>query len=51
MKNFVEYKGFWIAKTSQAFKYWEEKNFKSLDAHIKLLDKKEQELVKRYEQI
>lgn len=41
MKNFIEYKGIWIAKTAKAYELWEAKEFRKLNVLIKLLDQKE----------
>lgn len=43
----VYYKGLWLAKNSDAYKLWESKDFQKLDKHLKELDNKEQEFLKR----
>ncbi len=48
MKNAVLYKDIWLTKNSEAYEMYEKKSFPMLDVHLKLLDNKEKELVKRY---
>jgi hypothetical protein len=45
----MNYKGIWLAKNSEAYSIWEKKDFAKLDKHLKDLDTKEKELVRRYE--
>ena len=44
----VKYKDVWLAKNSDAYAMWEKKDFKQLDQHLKALDQKEKDLLKRY---
>jgi len=49
MNGAVEYKNVWLAKNSTAYELWEKKDFAKLDKHMKELDNKEKELIRRYE--
>jgi hypothetical protein len=49
MKNAVVYRGQMLAKNSEAFTLWDLKEFKKLDAHLKELERKQKELIERYE--
>lgn len=44
----VKYKGVTLAKNSDAYKMWEDKDFQKLDKHLKELDKNEKALLDRY---
>lgn len=48
MANHVTYKDGLLAKNSEAYKLWEKKEFKALDKHLKELEVKNSELMKRY---
>jgi hypothetical protein len=49
MNNAVMYKGQLLAKNSEAYFLWDVKEFKKLDAHLKELDRKQKELMERYD--
>lgn len=46
----LHYKGLVIARNSDAYKIWEQKDFKKLDQHLKTLDQKQQDEIERYKQ-
>lgn len=50
MNNAVWYRDGLLARNSEAYFLWEVKEFKKLDAHLKELDRKQKELIERYDQ-
>lgn len=48
MNNAVNYRGMWLAKNSDAYKLWELKEFKKLDAHLKEVEQRAKDLMQRY---
>lgn len=44
----VKYKDNFLAYNSEAYHLWDTKSFKELDRHLKELDQKEQDLLRRY---
>ena len=50
MNNAVWYRDGLLARNSEAYFLWEVKEFKKLDAHLKDLDRKQKELIERYDQ-
>lgn len=53
MNNAVQYKNTWLSKNSDAYTMWEEAKkkpemYKVLDKHLKELERKNEELMKRY---
>jgi hypothetical protein len=43
----IKYKDGWIAKGSFAYEMYEKKQFEQLDKHIKMLQQKEENLIKK----
>ena len=47
----VNYKGMLLAKNSDAYGFWEKKEFDKLDKHLKEVNNRYYELMKRYEHL